>query len=489
MPIFRLAMTMLITVRAAGGQIASAPVLEPSSSVTVVGAQTVTQVQSTVALQITTPLTVFYGEAIDGLAQVTANDGSAVTGMVTFYDGTTGFCTLTLANGKSCPAGSSTSFGAGAHVFTAAYSGDSTHASSTSNAVTVTVMQDTTSTAVSISTNPVAAGGSVVYAAQVQGTHGAAAGTVGFFDGAASMGSATLDSGGRAALSMLMMTPGTHAITAVYAGNANSAGSTSAELDEVVMASLAASMTMLNVNADPVVAGDSVTFTAHVTGGTSVPTGTVVFVESGTVLSASTLNAAGVAAWSISSLSVGRHSIVARYAGDPSTAPSISGVLDEVVNTASDGFTLGESIVTVVAGETAVVPVKVATGSSFAKEISMTCSGLPDEASCSFASGALKISTMGPRDCGTTTPYGVANLPVAAPVLAGLLMIFTPKRRRAMRGLLTAVCAVLAMGAMAGCGMGNCTDLGSRPGSYMVTVMGSSGAAAMSQKVKLVVTP
>lgn len=43
----------------------------------------VTKVPATAALEVTTPLTVFYGEAIDGTAQVTASDGSAVTGTVT----------------------------------------------------------------------------------------------------------------------------------------------------------------------------------------------------------------------------------------------------------------------------------------------------------------------------------------------------------------------------------------------------------------------
>jgi hypothetical protein len=119
----------------------------------------------------------------------------------------------------------------------------------------------------------------------------------------------------------------------------------------------------------------------------------------------------------------------------------------------------------------------------------VSCSGLPDEASCSFASGVLKISTMGPRDCGTTTPYGMADLPVAGPMLAGLLAILVPKRRRAIRGLLMALCAALAMGSTVGCGTGNCTDLGTRPGTYMVTVTGSSAGAVISQRVKLVVVP
>jgi hypothetical protein len=455
------------------------------------GAQTVTQVQSTVSLQITTPLTVFYGEAVDGLAQVTANDGSAVTGTVSFYDGSANFCTLTLADGASCPANIATGFGAGTHVFTAVYSGDAMHTPATSNTVTVVVKQDTTSTTMTSSANPAAAGGNVIYAAQVQGAHGAATGTVEFVDGAASMGSSAIDGNGRAALSVLMVAPGTHAITARYMGAANFAGSMSAELDEGVMAPLTASMTMLNVNTDPMTAGENVTFTAQVAGGATAPTGTVVFVEGGIVLGFSTLNAAGEAAWSTSSLSVGSHSIVARYAGDASTAPSVSGVLDVAVNAAqpSDGFTLGLSQVTVTAGGTAVIPVKVSAGSVFARAMSLSCSGLPDEASCVLAAGALQIRTVAPRDCSTSAPYGVAGVQIVGPMMAGLLTILVPKRRQALRSLLTLLCAVLAMGAATGCGTGNCTDLGSRPGTYTVTVTGSSGGVSVSQKVKLMVKP
>jgi hypothetical protein len=484
-------LTLAIAARAGGGQTVSAPVVEKPSSTLTARAQTVTQVQSTVALQITTPLTVFYGEAIDGLAQVTANDGLAVTGTVSFYDGSSSFCTLALADGASCPASVATSFAAGTHIFTAVYSGDATHAPATSNAVTVVVKQDTTATTMTSSANPVAANGNVIYTAQVQGAHGAVAGTVRFFDAAAAMGSATLDGSGRAMLSVLMATPGTHGITAVYAGDANSASSTSAELDEAVTARLTASMIMLNVNADPATAGESVTFTAHVTGGTSAPTGMVEFVEGGTVFGSSALNTAGVAVWRTLSLSVGNHSIVARYSGDMSTEPSVSGVLDMAVNAAqpSGGFTLGENIVTVNAGGTAVVPIEVAEGSIFARAMSVTCSGLPDEASCLLAAGTLQIRTVAPRDCSTPAPYGVAGVPVAVPMMAGLLAILVPKRRAALRSLLAAFCAVLAMGAATGCSTGNCTDLGSRPGTYTVTVTGSSGGVSVSQKVKLVVKP
>src|SRR5262245_25375867 len=98
--------------QADAGQVASAPVIAPPAPGVPSGAPTGAKVPTTVALTITTPASVFYGQTIDGLAQVTAADGSAVTGTVTFYDGTTSFCTLTIAVGANCPPDTDTGFGA-----------------------------------------------------------------------------------------------------------------------------------------------------------------------------------------------------------------------------------------------------------------------------------------------------------------------------------------------------------------------------------------
>jgi hypothetical protein len=466
----------------------------------------VTKVPSTVALEVTTPLTVFHSEAIDGLAQVTASDGSAVTGTVTFYDGARSFCTLTLANGASCPEGAEKSFGAGTHVFTAVYSGDTTHDGRTSNAVTVTVKQDSTTTALGSSANPVAVGGGVVYTATVAGAHGPVGGAVTFLDGSVAMGTTTLNGSGTAALSVLMLVGGDHAITARYAGDANTVGSTSPVLRELVQGALASSTTTLSASANPVVAGANVSFTARVVtaGGKTAVNGAVTFVEGDAVLGSAALNE-GAAAWNTSSLSVGGHNIVAHYAGDAMTAGSVSAALNLVVNQEQagqgpgTGLTIGTGTITVAAGDTSGVPVVVNMGSGMAKAVSLSCSGLPEEASCSYVSGSsgaaagagtatLKISTSAPRDCGSSMPYGVPAKSALVPV-AGLLLVLVPGRRRAIRGLLSVVCSVVVMGTMTGCGTGTCTDLGTRPGTYTITVSGSMGGAQVSQKVKLVVTP
>jgi|GEM_PF-1596543 len=79
--------------------------------------------------------------------------------------------------------------------------------------------------------------------------------------------------------------------------------------------------------------GQSITLTAQVSGpaGTAAPTGTVTFKEGATVLGTSSLNQSGQASLSISSLSVGSHSITAEYGGDNNFTGSTSAVVTHSV--------------------------------------------------------------------------------------------------------------------------------------------------------------
>lgn len=466
-------------------QVVTPPVIEPAPPALTTGGLTASLTPSTVSLTLTSALTLFYGEPVDGLAQVTAYDGSTVTGTVTFRDGAQVFCTLQLANGANCPESASTGFAAGTHVLTAVYSGDATHEGATSNAVTVTVQQDGTTTALASSTNPVAAGGSVLFAAVVQGQHGQAAGSLHFMDGDAVMGTATLDSSGKATLSATMLAAGTHAVTAVYTGNANSAASTSEILQQVVTAPQASSTTTLQTNATTLTYGQSATLVAQVAVSSGSATGSVRLLDGGNVIGGSALDGAGRASFTVSTLAVGTHSLLAQYSGDANAAPSLSSPLILTVQAAPDGIlTLGLSSVTIAAGQTAVLPVTTSSGASVsAKSVSVSCSGLPDEASCSYAGGTVRIQTAGPRDCNATTPYGVADLPFASPVLACLVVLLLP--RKGLRHRLLMLLAALLILPAAGCGIGNCTDLGSRPGTYNVAVS-LNGAV---QKVVLIVKP
>jgi hypothetical protein len=89
---------------------------------------------------------------------------------------------------------------------------------------------------------------------------------------------------------------------------------------------------------NPSVYGQRVTFVALVLPGASgfgMPTGTVTFKDGGVTIGTRTLNAWGLATYSTTSLSVGRHSITAVYGGDSSFNGSTPSALSQKVNKAS----------------------------------------------------------------------------------------------------------------------------------------------------------
>ena len=366
-----------------------------------------TTVSSSVVLTITSPSTIYFGQSVDGYANVTTSDGSTPTGTITFYDGAQDICSIAVAQQGSCSADTGTGFAVGSHPISAVYSGDATHSGSTSNTVTVVVLQDGTTVSLTSSANP-----------------------------------ATV--------------------------------------------------------------GQSLTFTAAVGDAYASPAGSVTFLDGATVLGTAGVNSAGVAALSTSSLSAGSHSITARYSGNVDAVASISAPLAETVDSSavSTGGAYSVAVTgstTVGVGRTANLIVSVSSQQGAPPAVQLSCSGLPTESACTFGvqtipagGGAttLEVSTMAPHDCGSTTPYFLsAGMPFAGPTLAGLVVLFIPgKKRRGLKGLLIALVAVCGMATLTGCG--NCTDLGTKPGSYTIKVIGAAvGSNANASPSGVVTTP
>jgi YVTN family beta-propeller protein len=263
------------------------------------------------------------GETVTFTATVTGSVAGTPTGEVNFLDGTTVLGTSPLSGGQASFNTSTLSLGS--HSITAAYSGDTNFDSSTSNVVTQNVLGATTTIVIS-SLNPSLPGQSVTFTASVSASSGTPTGSVTFMDGANTLATVTL-SAQQASLNTSSLAQGSHAITAVYGGDANFAGSTSAVLTQVV---LAATTTSVVSGVNPSVLNQSVTFTATVSSGLGTPTGTVTFTDGANPLGTSTL-INGQANFSTAALSLGSHSIVAAYAGDSNFQPSRSGALTQVV--------------------------------------------------------------------------------------------------------------------------------------------------------------
>ncbi|MGA8306621.1 MAG: FG-GAP-like repeat-containing protein [Candidatus Acidiferrales bacterium] len=179
------------------------------------------------------------GQSVTLTATVTSSSAGAITGTVTFFDGATSIGTGSVGVGGVATL-QTTTLSVAAHSITAMYGGDSNFAVSTSPLVTVTISGPTkasTSTAVTASPNPAAAGANVTLAATVTSqTAGMITGTVTFLDGANSIGMGSVGADGVTTLQTSTLSAGTHSVTAMYGGDANFVTSTSSAVSLVITA-------------------------------------------------------------------------------------------------------------------------------------------------------------------------------------------------------------------------------------------------------------
>jgi hypothetical protein len=149
-------------------------------------------------------------------------------------------------------------------------------------------------------------------------------------------------SSGSASFSTSAVGAGTKSITAVYAGDASFAVSTSKVLSQVV--NKATTSTTLISSQNPSSFNQSVTFTATVApefGGT--PTGTVTFYDGTTAVKTGSLMG-GVTRFTTAGLGVGTHSITVVYNGNASFLASTSNALSQVVKKATTTTKLVSSL-------------------------------------------------------------------------------------------------------------------------------------------------
>ena len=173
--------------------------------------------------------------------------------------------------------------------------------------------------------------------------NGVPTGVVTFYDGSTQIGSMDLSSGS-ASISISSLTVGSHSITAAYAGDGDDfVGSISNPVTELVGGTTVALLASNN----PIAFGQSVTFTATVTAaaaGSSVPNGSVTFMDGSQSLGTFALDGSGVASLTTSSLSGGTHAITAVYGGASEFATSTSSETELVVNPATTTTTVSPSV-------------------------------------------------------------------------------------------------------------------------------------------------
>ena len=251
------------------------------------------------------------------------------TGVVTFTDGVFILGTSRLANGQATF--STSILSSGTHSIYAVYGGDTSFASTSSAALTQSILNGSKITLAS-SANPSVLFQAVTFTASVgpvtAGT-GTPTGSVIFTDGSMPIGAVPIGNG-KAALTIAALAAGTHSIVASYGGNASFSGAASAAVTQIVLTTPSVSLTS---SLSPSVSGQTVTFTAVVAAiapNTGVPTGSVTFVNGSITLGSGALSN-GQAVFSTAALAPGTHNITASYSGDAKFTNANSAPIAQVV--------------------------------------------------------------------------------------------------------------------------------------------------------------
>ena len=400
----------------------------------------------------------------------------------------------------------------GTHSITARYSGDANYAGDTSAAVTVTVNQAVSVTAVTSSVNPSFAGQSVTLTAKVTSNGPTPTGNVTFTSGSTTLATVAL-SGGSAAYTTTSFTKvGTLAITASYSGDANTQAS-SATLSQVI--------TGPTLTLSP----SSITFPGQYVGTSGLPL-TLTATNPGnaplTITSVTTsskdfgvLNACG------GSLAAGSSCAIGVFF-DPASSGSVSGTLTIADNASGSpqtiplsgsgqdfSFTSSSSTQTVTPGSTATYTMAVNPIAGFNQTVALSCSGAPTGSTCSLSSSSIALSGSTPASVTVSvTPLGNSaaatqprspsthgtQIPIFFAIcgLPGLLLwggwrsALSKRKTAAIYGtaLMGIVCFV-----MAGCG-GNSSSTGgggTPANTYTLTVTGTfaSGSANLTHSTNL----
>jgi hypothetical protein len=270
-----------------------------------------------------------YSQSVTFTATITPQFGGAATGTVTFKDGATVIGSGTVSGNAASI--TTNALALGSHSITASYSGDSNFTGSNSGAVSQVVNQAGTTTVVASSLNPAYVTQSITFTATVNGLYGGSpTGSVTFKAGSTMLGTATLNGSGQASLTTSFSTAGPRSITAIYVGDVNYHGSTSAVLVQAV--NRFPTSTTVGSSLSPSLVGQSVTFTATVTSTYgSIPDGDKVTFKDGATVLAPVALSGGTASYTTSNLAAGSHTITASYLGDSSFQIS-SGAFKQIVN-------------------------------------------------------------------------------------------------------------------------------------------------------------
>ena len=385
--------------------------------------------------------------------------------------------------------------GTGSHLVDASYLGDTTldpDAFGPSISSTIPLTAKPVATTLTLAANPPA--GSlyehpVIFTAiltpDLAQNHNAT-GTVTFYNGTTNLGTGTI-ANGVATLTTSALPYGNDSITAVYSGDTNFATSTSSALSYLVTV---VTYTSVTSSLNPAYWGDTVTFTATVSSDTITPTGTVSFFDDTTLLATETL-VSGMASYTTGELSVGTHNITVDYYPDQvESIRALRGILAQVILFTDFNIAASPSSHTVYTGENATFTITLTPDTGFILPVAISCTQIPANTTCTFSAtsipGGNGTATLVVQTSPPSQAAAASGLPgkLRLPLLAGLLLLFIPRRwRRFRKGwpLLLALFAILATGvAITGCTAPGPLTGATPVGAQTITITGVATNGAQS---------
>jgi hypothetical protein len=258
----------------------------------------------------------------------------------------------------------------------------------------------------------------------------------------------------------------------------------------------------------------SLNVTVAVTGSGATPTGTVTLTSGSYNSGVVTFGSSGCTAASCvitipgNSLNVGNDTLTATYSGDPVYA---SGVGTAPVTVTQSAFALAATTPSAIAtpGGSTTSTVTVSSHTFYTGTVTLTCSltsypvGAVYSPYCSFTSGStvsMSAGTPTPTSSTATVTTTAASSELVYPkmpgrgrgwvgagggaVLALLVFLGIPARRRSWRQMLGVLVMMAALGSLASCGGGSIGGsggsgiAGTTPGSYVFTVTGTGNDSA-----------
>jgi sugar lactone lactonase YvrE len=340
-------------------------------------------------------------------------------------------------------------------------------------------LQPTRTSAVSLNVGSSATYGQAIASVFVSGTAGMPQGIVQLVNGANALAQQSLVSA--AASFPLALAPGSYVLSADYEGDgvnpAASSGASSVAIGQAATSTVEQPIAQNSYAGLPLVLSADVTSTSS-----GVITGTVSFVDGGTVVATAT-PVGGIATGTYLAPTAGTHSIVANYSGDADDAASSSSPVTTTISTMPD-FSLtsvGSATQTVQVGAIAVYVLNVAAqAAAFTGVVSMSVSGLPKGFVATFSppqtvpgagSAVVTLSIQTPVMAMVREPGAASG---AAIWCAAMLPLCLLCKRRLYRRSLVAMVFVICCAGMMGCGDRTLSSATQASQTYNLTVTGTS---------------